>query len=87
MLEIFWTSVSCALLTLFICSIFIRDPDPICPKIQWKCWLGFVVGGLVALVFLLVFGEKGTFSPMLFLSAHVTAVAAGGSIARILCPI
>jgi len=77
--------VSGALITfIIVCS---RIPEPPCPRIYWKCWVALVIGGLGALLYYWLMKLGSPFTSMDFIATNIAAVALGGFVYRLICPI
>ena len=74
-----------ALITFVL--ICFRLPDPICPKLSWKCWVALIVGAIGATLYYWTMGFMNPITSIDFIAGGFAAVALGGFVYRIICPI
>jgi len=77
--------ISGALITFVV--VCLRVPEPPCPRTHWKCWVALVIGAGGAALYYWLMGLTNPITSMDFIAANIAAVALGGFVYRIICPI
>ena len=72
---------------LTVVVVCLRGPDPICPKLTWKCWVVLVIGAGGAALYYALMKLGHPITGLDFIAANVAGVALGGFVYRILCPL
>jgi hypothetical protein len=77
--------VSGGLLTFVL--VCLRGPEPPCPRTHWKCWVALVIGALGAFLYYWLMRLEAPITGMDFFATNIAAIALGGFVYRLLCPI
>lgn len=78
--------IICGGLITFV-IVCLRLPPPPCPKISWKCWVVLVIGAGGAALYYSILGFRNPITSMDFIAGNLAAVALGGFVYRLLCPL
>ena len=78
--------IGCGALITFVLVCY-RIPDPPCPKLSWKCFIALIVGAIGATLYYWGMGFVNPITSIDFIAGSVAAVALGGFVYRIICPI